>query len=87
MTRTFYITPVTSGLAAYCYSHTIEHPSAAIGFGVFFTACTLALIIRTIAAAESLSDYRRGYEDAKHEFEKTGKVEKEKPMPRVSLMW
>lgn len=48
-----YLTPVTSGLAAYCYSHTIEHPSIAIALGVFFTCCSVVLVARQIVIAET----------------------------------
>jgi hypothetical protein len=53
LAKLVYLTPVTSGLAAYCYSHTIEHPSIAIALGVFFTGWTIVLGIRQIAIAET----------------------------------
>ncbi len=54
--RGWYLSPVTSGLAAYYYSHTVTHPSAYIGLGVFFTAASIVLITRSIVIADADAD-------------------------------
>lgn len=85
MNRLFYLTPFTTGLAAYCYSHTIEHPSIAIGLGVFFTAWTLIFITRTIATAEENSEYNKGYDHARADLKKLGQLVVGNPKRHYSL--
>jgi hypothetical protein len=53
LAKLVYLAPFTSGAAAYCFSHTVEHPSIAIALGVFFVCCSITLVVRQIAITES----------------------------------
>ena len=86
--RPQYLTPMTSGLAAYCYSHAVTQPSAAIAGGVFFTAWSILLIVKWISDWDSLQQWRQGYEAARGTLQKDGALPDKTPSgPHYSGMW
>jgi hypothetical protein len=59
MKHPYYFAPIPSGLAAFFYTYDMSHPCWQMGAAVFFTSCTLVLVIRSLAVSNCTEECKK----------------------------